>query len=109
MIHTGTNHLTNGVNTMKDLTKIFKCVRDLDKDKKVNIGFLSKINRSDRNLVQKIRDLNLKLKRYCEDNNFLSVDNVNVKEFCLNNSKLHLNQKGTNILCQNIKNYIYYY
>ena len=101
MLHTGTNDLTNGVNTMKDLTKIFKCVRDLDKDKKVNIGFSSKINKSDRNLVQEIRDLNLKLKRYCEDHNFLSVDNVNVKESCLNNSKLHLNQKGTNILCQN--------
>ena len=107
MIHTGTNDLTNGVNTMKEIRKIVKCVRDLDKDKKVNIGFSSVISRSDRNLGQGIRDLNLKLKGYCEDNNFLFVDNVNIEESCL--SKLHLNHKGTNILCQNIKNSIYHY
>ena len=65
MIHTGTNDLTNGVNTMKEIRKIVKCVRDLDKDKKVNIVFSSVISRFDGNLGQKIRDLNLKLKRYC--------------------------------------------
>ena len=109
MIHTGTNDLTNGVNTMKEIRKIVKCVRDLDKDKKFYIGFLSVIIRSYRNLGQEIRDLNLKLKRYCEGNNFLFVDNVNVEESCLNNSELHLNHKGTNNLCQNIKNSIYHY
>ena len=109
MIHTGTNDLTNGVNTMKEIRKIIKCVRDLVKDKKVNIGFSSVISRSDRNLGQEIRYLNLKLKRYCKGNNFLFVDNVNIEESCLNNSKLHLNHKATNILCQNIKNSMYHY
>ena len=106
MIHTGTNDLTNGVNTMKEIRKIVKCVRDLDKDKKVNIGFSSVISRSDRNLGQEIRDLNLKLKCYCEGNNFLFVDNVNIEESCLNNSKPHLNHKGTNILSKHQKFYI---
>ena len=96
----------NGVNTMEELRKCVKCVKDLDKDKKFYMGFSSVIIRPYRNLVQEIRDLNLKLKRYCEGNN-LFVDNVNIEEPCLNNSKLHLNHKGTNILCQNIKNYIY--
>ena len=109
MIDTGTNDLTNGVNTMKEIRKIVKCVRDLDKDKKVNIGFSSVISRSDRNLGYEVRDLNLKLKRYCEGNNFLFVDTVNVEESYLNNSKLHLNHKRINILCQNIKNSIYHY
>ena len=86
-----------------------KCLRDQDKDRKVNIGFLSVISRSDRNLGQEIRDLNLKLKRFSEGNNLLFVDNVNVEESCLNNSKLYLNHKGTNVLCQHIKNSIYHY
>ena len=59
MIHTGKNDLTNGVNTIKEI-RIVECVRDLDKDKKVNSGFWSVISRSDRNLDQEIRDLNLK-------------------------------------------------
>ena len=109
VIHTGTNDLTNSVNTMKEIRKLVKCVRDLDIDKKVNIGFSSVISRSDRNLGPEIGDLKLKLKHYCEDNNILFVDNINVEESCLNNSKLHLNHKGTNILCQNIKNSIYHY
>ena len=79
VIHTRTNDLTNDVTTMKEIRKIVKCVRDLDKDKKVNIGFSSVISKSDRNLDQEIRDLNLKLKRYREGNNFLFVDNVNVQ------------------------------
>ena len=68
MIHTGTNDLTNGVKTMKEIRKVVKCVRDLEKCKKVNIGFLSVISRSHRNFGQEIEDLNLKLKRYCEGN-----------------------------------------
>ena len=48
---------------MKEIRKLVKCERDLDKDKKVNIGFSGVISRSDRNLDQEIRDLNLKLKR----------------------------------------------
>ena len=100
VIHIGTNDLMNGVNTMKEIRKIVKCVRDLDKDKKVNIGFSSVISRSGRNLGQEFRDLNLKLKRCCEGNNFLFIDNVNIEESYLNISKLHLNHKGTNILCQ---------
>ena len=96
VIHSGTNDLTNGVNTIKEIRKIVKCVRDLDKDK-VTFGFSSVISRSERNLGQEIRDLNLKLKRYCEGNNFLFVDKVNIEESCLNNSKFHLNHKGNNI------------
>ena len=59
MIHSGTNDLKNGVNTMKEIKKIVKRVRDLDKYKKVNIGFSSVISKSDRNLGQDIRCLNL--------------------------------------------------
>ena len=88
---------------MKEKRKLVKCVRDLDKGNKVNIGFSSVISRSYRNLGQEIRDLNLKLKRYCEGNNFLFVGNANVEESCLNNSKVHLNHKGTNILYQKSK------
>ena len=59
VIHTGTNDLTNGVNTMKEV-RLVKCVKELDKEEEVKIGFSSVINRSDRNLEKEIVDLNLK-------------------------------------------------
>ena len=66
-------------------------------------------NRSDRNLEKEIVDLTLKLKRYCEGNQLLFIDNDNIDKLCQNNSKLHLNQKGTCILCQNIRKLLYDY
>ena len=56
----------NGVKTMKEVRKLAKCVQEQDKDQKVNNGFSSVINRSDRNLGLEINDLNLKSLRYCE-------------------------------------------
>ena len=41
MIHTGTDGLTKAVNTMTEIQKLVECVRDLDKVKKINIGFSS--------------------------------------------------------------------
>ena len=99
MIHTGTNDLKNGVNTMKEVRQLVKCMKELDREEEVKIGFSSMINRSDRNLEKKIVDLNLKLKWYSEGNQFLFLDNYNIDKSCLNNIKLHLNEKGTNILC----------
>ena len=60
VIHTGTNDLTNGVKTMKEVRQLVKCVKELDKEEEVKIGFSSVINRSDRNLEKEIVDLNLK-------------------------------------------------
>ena len=74
-------------------------MKELDKEEEVKINFSSVINRSDRNLENKIVHLNLKLKRFCEGNPFLFIYNDNIDKSCLNNSKLHLNQNGTNILC----------
>ena len=99
MIHTGTNDLKNGVNTMKEVRQLVKCMKELDREEEVKIGFLSMINRSDRNLEKEIVDLNLKLKWYSKGNQFLFLDNYNIDKSCLNNIKLHLNEKGTNILC----------
>ena len=60
VFYTGTNDLANGVNTMKEVRQLVKCAKELDKEEKVQIGFSSVINRSDRNLEKKIVDLNLK-------------------------------------------------
>ena len=43
ILHTGTNDITNGVNTMKEVRKFVKCVKELDEE--VTIGFSSVIMR----------------------------------------------------------------
>ena len=55
VIHSGANDLTNVVNTMKEIRKLLKFGRNLDKDNKGNTGFSRAISRSDKKVGQKIR------------------------------------------------------
>ena len=53
--------------------------------------------------------INTKLKKYCEGKRFIFVKNNNINESGLNNSKLHLNKKGTMIFSQNIKRPLHHF
>ena len=103
MIHTSTNDLTNGADTMKKVRKLVKVVRKIDESEKVKIGFSSVIYCKDKNLEDERNEINMKLKTYCEGKGFVFIENANISESGVNNSKLHLNKKGTNTLTQNIK------
>ena len=39
IIHTDTNDLTNGVNTIKKVRKLVKVIREIDGSEKIKIGF----------------------------------------------------------------------
>ena len=103
IIHTRTNDVTNGVNTMKKVRKLVKVVRETNESEKIKIGFSSVIYRKDKDHEDKRNEVNVKLKKYCKGKGFVFIENDNIIESGLNNSKLHLNKKGTNILTQNIK------
>ena len=103
IIHTGTNDLTNGVNTMKKNRKLVKVVREIEESEKIKIGFSSVNFCRDKDLEDERNEVNMKLKKYCEGKGFVFIENNNISESGLNNSKLNLNEKGTNILTQNIE------
>ena len=66
--------------------------------KKIKIGLSSVIYRKDKDLEDELNEVNVKLKKYCEGNGFVFIENVNIDESDLNNSKLYLNKKGINIV-----------
>ena len=90
IIHTGTNDLSNGVNTMKKVRKLVKVVCEIDESEKIKIGFSSVIYRKDKDLEDEPKEVNVKLKKYCEGKGFFLIENDNIRESGLNNSKLHL-------------------
>ena len=102
IIHVGKNDLAKGVNTMKKVRKCVEVIRALDNTEKIQIGFSSIIQRTDKDFSNEIKETNIKLKNYCLDKGFIFVDSDNINESCLNNSKLHLNKKGTQRLAKNI-------
>ena len=80
IIHTGTNDLTNGVNTMKKVRKLVKVVREIDESEKIKIGFSSVIYRKDKDLEDERNEVNVKLKKYCEGKGFVFIENDNISE-----------------------------
>ena len=106
MLHVGTNDLTKGINTMKNIRKCVEVIRELDNSENIQIGFSSIMNRSDKGFSKEISELNVKLKTYCLGRGFINDDNKNINESCLNNSKLDLNKKGTNLFTKNVLTFL---
>ena len=50
-----------------------------------------------------INETDTKLREYYEGKELIFVDKSNINESCLNNSKLYLNKKSSNMLSSNIK------
>ena len=71
--------------------------------KKLRSVFPGVIYRKDKDLEDERNEVNMKLEKYYEGKGFVFIEDDNINEPGLNNSKLHLNKKGTNILTQNIK------
>ena len=73
-----------------------------DYTENIQIEFSSIIQRTDKDFSNEIKETNIKLKNYCLGKGFIFVDNDNINESCLNNSKFHLNKKWTQRLAKNI-------
>ena len=80
IIHTGTNDLTNGVNTMKKVRKLVKVVREIDESEKIEIGFSNVIYLKGKDLEDERNEVNVKLKKYCEGKGFVFIENDNISE-----------------------------
>ena len=87
----------------KKLRKLVKVVREINESEKIKICFSSAIYREDKDHEDKRNEVNMKSKKHCDGKGFVFIENANINESGLSNSKLHLNKKGTNILTQNIK------
>ena len=83
---------------MKKVRKLVKVVREIDESEKIKTGISSVIYRKDKDLEDERNEVNVKLKIYCEGKGFPIIENDYISEKVLNNSKLHLNKKETNIL-----------
>ena len=69
----------------------------MDGNNEIKMCFSSIIVRKDRDLEKEVKETNTKLRNYCIGKGFVFVDNANIRENCLNKSKLHLNRKGTTL------------
>ena len=102
IMHVGSKALTKAVNAMSKVRKIVSVIQETDSTRNIQLGFSSIVQRTDTSHSKKIKDISTRLKSYCLGKGLIFVDNSNIDESCLNNNKLHLSKKGTQLLTQNI-------
>ena len=100
VIHSGTNDITNKVNTLQKIRKVINAIKD-DLNDKIEIVLSSVIHWDDQDLEDEINKLNKKLENLCKGKGMRFIDNSNIKSSSLNRSKLHLNKSGTALLTKN--------
>ena len=99
--HIETNDLTNNVNLLTNVEKIFNKVSK--ESPSTSIAFSSIINRKDKMNIQKtLTDTNPSLKNFCMQKGISFIDNSGIKEFHLGKRKLHLSKKRNNAFAKNL-------
>ena len=105
IIHSGCNDLTNKIDTIENLQVIVNRIKAKSAHTKIAIS--SVFERTDINgMEHKVRDLNLQLKSFCDENLIDYLSHNNIDATCLGRQKLHLNKKGTRIFARNLIDYM---
>jgi len=99
VIHSGTNDITQNVNSYKKIKKLINNFENSD----VKIVISGIINREDHvDYTDIIAITNDKLKNLCGRRNIAFLDNSNIGSNCLNRSRLHLNNYGDKVFASNL-------
>ena len=93
ILHVGTNNLKNK-ESVEDIANDIMDVSIFVRDEKTNV-FVSGLTVQNDRLNDKGKNANSLLKRRCGEEKIRFVDNTNVDVGMLNNSGLHLNERGT--------------
>ena len=101
---TGTNDVTNDVNTMKHVRSITKIMEEMKGGGDIQVGFPGIIERRDHDLGEKIKEIIKRLERCCSCKGFVFTDNSNIDESSLNRSLLHLSRCGNMLFSGNHRN-----
>ena len=103
--HVGTNDITNNVNLLSNVKKIFNKVSR--ESPSTAIAFSSIINRKDKANIQKTLTYTItRLKNICMQKGISFIDNSVIKEFHLGKRKLHLNKKGNSAFAKKLLHHI---
>ena len=109
IVHVGTNDVKDDTKSAEVVAAGILNLGNQIKDKLPNtkVSFSSLIVRKDKtSVLNKINNINVILKRVCDQNNWTYVDHNNIDYSCLNRGGLHLNRKGSSLVSKNFSQYL---
>ena len=109
IVHVGTNDVKDDTKSAEVVAAGILNLGNQIKDKLPNtkVSFSSLIVRKDKtSVLNKINNINVILKRVCDQNNWSYIDHNNIDYSCLNRGGLHLNRKGSSLVSKNFSQYL---
>lgn len=109
IVHVGTNDVKDDMKSAEVVAAGILNLGNRIKDKLPNtkVSFSSLIVRKDKaSVLNKINNINVILKRVCQQNNWAYIDHNNIDYSCLNRRGLHLNRKGSSLVSKNFSQYL---
>lgn len=105
ILHVGTNDITSGCDTVKNLEKIREMINQITPETELIISNV--ITRDDKQGIQsEVNGINSVLHDFCEKYNLYLVNHDNITRKMLSKKKLHLNGTGISRFAQNLKEFI---
>ena len=103
LLHVGTNDLRDqNPNVVVD--NVVELARKIESETSARIILSELVTRLDDVSSDSVKTVNQKLKKFCNQNNWKPVQHQNITINDLNQSGLHLNNRGNNILFNNFVN-----
>ena len=97
ILHVGTNNLRDHSPTVV-AENIVDLARKIEMESNTEVILLELVSRSDNVPNDAVKVVNKRLLKYCNQNDWRMIKHQNIDRNCLNKSRLHLNEKGNNIL-----------
>ena len=109
ILHIGTNSLKGRETPSHCAEEIKTLTETISKSlPHTELAISSLITRlDDESLTNKVSQVNIKLKQFCQQKNWKFIDNANITLNELNRSKIHLYKTGTKTLASNFSKYIF--
>ena len=104
IVHVGTKDVKDDTRSAEVVAAGILNLSNQIKDKLPNtkVSISSLIVRKDKtSVLNKINNINVILKRMCDQNNWTYMDHSNIDYSCLNRRGLHLNRKGSSLVSKN--------
>ena len=107
IIHSGTNDLTQGIDTIENMKSAIEETRQESPGTEIVLSTV--VIRKDKQAMDKklnVKEINTKIKNFAKDLNVQLIDNSNIDTSCLSRKQLHLNRKGDSLLANNYIRFI---
>ena len=102
-IHIGSNDISKDIDTISNVQNIVSRIKRTSSHTKIVLSSLL-VRKDKKNIEEKVRAINVELKKICAENLVEYLSHKNIDDSCLGKGRLHPNKKDKSYLAKNVIN-----